>query len=142
MRHLYLSLLILGLLLASCGTQQQTTTQKKETTEAVEEAVVIANDSLEYEVIIIDPGFTSYLATAKPMSYYSQPTLESKNRIYVNEWNMRARHPLRYNPNIFENEIDYRPDIDYGMEVNYKLYQYFQFAQKKYNFQLANFRID
>lgn len=142
MRHLYFILIAVGLLLASCGTQQQTTTQRQETAEEAEEPVVIANDSLEYEVIIIDPGFTSYLATAKPMSYYSQSTLEAKNRVYVAEWNNRARHPLQYNSNIFENEIDYRPDIDYGMEVNYKLYQYFQFAQKKYNFRLANFRID
>ncbi|PIE49252.1 MAG: hypothetical protein CSA39_03600 [Flavobacteriales bacterium] len=142
MKYFYFLLTIIALMLASCGTQQQTTTQGQNTTEKTEEPVVIANDSLEYEVIIIDPGFTSYLATAKPMSYYSKATLEAKNRVYVSEWNMRARNPLRYNPNIFENEIDYQPDIDYGMEVNYKLYQYFQFAQKKYNFKLANFRID
>ncbi|PID69459.1 MAG: hypothetical protein CR989_01555 [Flavobacteriales bacterium] len=142
MKYFYFLLTIIALMLASCGTQQQTTTQGQNTTEKTEEPVVIANDSLEYEVIIIDPGFTSYLATAKPMSYYSKVTLEAKNRVYVSEWNMRARNPLRYNPNIFENEIDYQPDIDYGMEVNYKLYQYFQFAQKKYNFKLANFRID
>ena len=128
---------ILGFLIVGCGTQQTATSNEDK-----EEPVRIANDSLEYEITIIDPGFTSYLISAKPESYYSLSTLESKNRVYVMEWNSRFRSPTRYNSNIYENEIDYQPNIDYGLEVNYKLYQYFQFAQKKYNMRLSSFRID
>ena len=40
----------------------------------VKEAPVrIANDSLEYEIMIIDPGFTNYLASiAQPVGFYNQ----------------------------------------------------------------------
>lgn len=139
MRNLIYTLSILGFLIFSCGTPKKTiaTTDNQK-----EEPVRIANDSLEYEIIIIDIGFNNYLATAKPMSYYSQNYLETRNRIYVTEWNNRALNPTRYNPNIYENVIDYQPNINYGKEVNYKLYQYFQFAQKKYNMRLASFRIE
>lgn len=102
-----------------------------------EEPVVIANDSLEYEIIIIDPGFTTYLnSIAKPEGYYSQTYLENKNRLYVNTWNYRARNPLQFNSNIYENIIDYSPHVDYGYEVNYKLFNYFEFAQRKYRMNL------
>ena len=37
------------------------------------DTVRIANDELEYEVIIIDPGFSTWLnSTALPRNYYSQ----------------------------------------------------------------------
>jgi hypothetical protein len=103
-----------------------------------EEPVVIANDSLEYEIIIIDPGFTTYLnSIAKPEGFYSQQYLENKNRLYVTTWNYRARNPLQFNSNIYENVIDYSPHIDYGYEVNYKLFNYFEFAQRKYRMNLG-----
>jgi len=127
MKNIIYILSIVGILIFSCGTPKNATA---------------TTDNLEYEIIIIDLGFNSYLATAKPMSYYTQSTLETKNRVYVTEWNFRASNPLRYNSNIYENIIGYQPNIDYGMEVNYKLYQYFQFAQKKYKMRLGSFRID
>lgn len=137
MKNLIYVLGIMGFLIASCGTQQTTASNEDK-----EEPVRIANDSLEYEIIIIDPGFTNYLVTAKPESYYNQNSLETRNRVMVMEWNNRFRNPTRFNPDIYENEIDYQPNIDYGMEVNYKLYQYFQFAQKKYGMRLSSFRVD
>ncbi|MCK0130581.1 DUF6146 family protein [Flavobacteriaceae bacterium F08102] len=132
------SILILGLLVYSCGSATKTVAAK----DTEEKPVRIANDTLEYEVIIFDVGFSSYLATAKPMSFYSQSMLESRNRVYVDEWNNRVRNPSQYDSRIYENIIDYQPNIDYGMEVNYKLYQYFQFAQRKYNMKLGPFRIE
>lgn len=103
-----------------------------------EEPVVIANDSLAYEIIIIDPGFTNFLnAIAQPEGFYSQNYLESRNRAWVLTWNERARNTLQSNPTIYENIIDYQPTIDYGYEVNYKLFNYFLFAQKKYRMSLG-----
>ena len=138
MRNLVYIVLVTGILIFSCGTPKKTVIHSND---QQEEPVRIANDSLEYEIIIFDIGFTSYLATAKPMSFYTQTNLEAKNRVYVTEWNNRARNLIRYNSDIYENVIDYQPNIDYGMEVNYKLYQYFQFAQKKYKMRLGNFRV-
>jgi len=96
-------------------------------------AVRIANDELEYEIIIIDPGFETYLLSiAKPANFYSQAYYETKNKLYVIEWNIRVNNPLGYNSNIYENKIDYDFNTDYGLDVNYKLFNYFKFVEYKY----------
>lgn len=101
------------------------------------ETVRIANDSLEYEVIIQDVGFVNYLNTlARPINYYSLEYLENWNKVYVTNWNIRVNNPSAFDQNIYFNRIDYEPFIDYGLEVNYKLFNYFQFAQLKYNMRL------
>ncbi|HSQ46533.1 MAG TPA: DUF6146 family protein [Lutibacter sp.] len=124
------SVLLLFLLIMGCNS---TKTAKTSDASLPKEAVRIANDSLEYEIIIMDIGFETYLNTiAKPMNFYSQEYYETKNRFYVTEWNIRARNPLRYRSDIYENEIDYDFNVDYGLEVNYKLYNYFKFVEYKY----------
>lgn len=141
MKHLIYVFVLVSLLVVSCGTQNKTVTTT-DNSEEREEPVRIANDSLEYEIIIIDIGFNNFLNTnAFPMSYYSQDFLETRNQIYVTNWNIRAQNPTQFNPLIYENIIDYQPNIDYGLEVNYKLFWYFQFAQRKYNMRLGPFRI-
>ncbi|REE80621.1 hypothetical protein BX611_2270 [Lutibacter oceani] len=122
--------LAIGLFLVGCGSTTKTTTDD---TQLPEGAVRIANDDLEYEIIIIDPGFETYLYTiAKPANYYSQSYYETKNKFYVTEWNIRATNPLRYNSKIYENVIDYDFNVDYGLDVNYKLYNYFKFVEHNY----------
>lgn len=129
-----LGIFLLGLILYSCN---WTSTKNIVDPKEKEEAVVIANDSLEYEVIIFDIGFNQYLNTvARPMGFYSQNYLENWNNIYITNWNIRVQNPTRYDPNLYANLIDWDPLIDYGMEVNYKLFNYFQFAQLKYNIRL------
>ena len=129
----------IGIFIWSCGSLpiKNTTTEK-------EEPVVIANDSLEYEIIIIDPGFTTYLASiAQPEGFYSQNYLEVRNRVWVTIWNQRVQNPRQFNQNVYENIIDYQPNIDYGYDVNYKLFNYFLFAQRKYKMNLGGgFRSD
>jgi hypothetical protein len=123
--------LAIGLFIISCSSTTKTTLKK--TANLPEGAVRIANDSLEYEIIIFDVGYETYLNTiAKPEWYYSQNYLETKNRFYVTEWNIRTQNPLRYNSDIYENTIDYNFNINYGLEVNYKLYNYFKFVEYKY----------
>lgn len=94
--------------------------------------IVIENKKLEYEVIIIEPGFSSWLVTQKPMSYYSQSTLEIKNKFYVVTWNQRVLQPFNYSTDLYEMRIDYDSYVDYGLEVNYKLFMYFTYFQQKY----------
>ncbi|HET8753043.1 MAG TPA: DUF6146 family protein, partial [Salinimicrobium sp.] len=62
-----------------------------------------------------------------------QSYLENKNRFLVTDYNQRVRQPFRYNPDIYSQEINYDPQIDYGYEVNYKLYNYFVFLSERYN---------
>ncbi|MFT4830385.1 MAG: hypothetical protein ACI815_000019 [Psychroserpens sp.] len=104
------------------------------------DTITIANDSLEYDIIIIEPGYNFWLQSiAKPRQYYSQSFLENRNDIYVREWNSRVLQPQRYSPNLYELQINYDPNIDYGYEVNYQLYNYFVYFQRKYNQRLGPF---
>jgi len=121
--------LIMGMFIIGCSTTSKTTKSES----LPDGAVRIANEELEYEIIIIDIGFETYLISiAKPASYYSQEYYENWNRRYVIEWNIRAQDPFRFDSSIYENQIDYQPHIDYGLDVNYKLYNYFKFVENKY----------
>jgi len=70
------------------------------------DTIRIANDSLEYEIIIIEPGF--------------------------NAWLVWVLQPQRFNPNLYMQQINYEPNIRYGYEVNYLLFNYFQFFEQRY----------
>ena len=104
------------------------------------DTIKIVNEELEYEIIIIDPGFNPWLNTrAQQRGYYTQEFLEIRNNILVIEWNNRVLQPGRYNRFLYEWQINYDPNIDYGYEVNYLLYNYFVYFQLKYNQRLSNF---
>lgn len=131
-------------LIIGCNTTKPTASKSNEelANAKVSDTVKIANDSLEYQIIIIEPGFNYWLlSTARPEGYYSQQFLESRNIIFVNEWNTRVLQPQRFNPNLYEMQIDYRQGIDYGYEVNYKLYNYFIYFQLTYNQKLSGFNV-
>ncbi|WP_242157461.1 DUF6146 family protein [Aestuariivivens sediminis] len=143
MKNLLLSLVIMIFLVGCHATKSRTSNTdavEQEIAATTSDTVTIANDELEYEIIIIEPGFNAWLlSTARPEGYYSQGFLESRNYLYVTEWNQRVRQPLRYNPNLYEMQIDYSPNIDYGYEVNYKLYNYFIYFQRTYKQRLGPF---
>ncbi|MFT5215262.1 MAG: hypothetical protein ACI83H_000370 [Glaciecola sp.] len=124
--------------IVSCKTTNNISTNDIESQKKEQDTVRIANDKLEYEIIIIEPGFNSWLERmAKPEGYYSQEFLEGRNQIYVSEWNRRVLQPSVYNTSLYEMQIDYNTSIDYGYEVNYKLYNYFIYFQLHYKQQLS-----
>lgn len=139
MKKILLSLVLL-VALASCHFDKNIVEKAKTPDNPKATDVVrIANDSLEYEVIIIDSGFNSWLASyAKPRNYYSETYLENKNQMYVREWNNRASQPQRYR-NLYEMRIDYDSNIHYGYEVNYLIYNYMIYFQITNKQQLAGF---
>ena len=103
----------------------------------VQDTIRIANTELEYEVIIIDSGFDSWmLRRARPKSYYKQSFLEARNIQYVTEWNRRVVSS-GYNTGLYDMQINYAQGLDYGFEVNYILYHYFVFFEEKYNHKLT-----
>lgn len=127
-------------ILIGCTTSKSTVIDKEKSTGLKSDTVRIANDKLEYEVLIIDPGFSSWLITnAYPRNYHSQSYLESKNQIWINEWNSRVLQPMRYNPNLYEMTINYDPNIDYGYEVNYLIYNYMVYFQNTYKQKLFGY---
>ena len=139
-----LPILFLFLILNSCGSQKEVlkiSDEEKQVFESgTEEPVEISDEETEYEIIIIDPGFNTWLQSiARPEGYYSQAFLENRNQILVINWNQRVLQPNRFNPNLYELQINYNPQIDYGYEVNYKLYNYFIFFQRRYNQRLGPF---
>ena len=137
-------LLFFGLVLLSfwaCNTLKNIVANEDKTSQPkASDTIRIANDELEYEVIIIDPGFNYWLnSQAKPRNFYTQSYLEGRNRIYVTEWNNRVLQPNRYNPNMYEMSINYSPSTNYGYEVNYLLYNYLVYFQIKNKQQFTGF---
>jgi hypothetical protein len=139
----YLFILVLLFTIIACSTASKNTVSAKTSSKpnaAVNDTVRIANDSLEYEVIIIDNGFSTWLASrALPRNYYSLTYLENKNNLYVTEWNNRVLQPQRYDPNLYEMRIDYQPTIHYGYEVNYMIYNYMIYFQNTHKQKLGGY---
>ena len=139
-----LTVLLLSLLIAGCKSTRAEVDISPGEQQAFQESrgepVVISDPRKEYEIIIIDPGFYSWLkGFARPEGYYSQSFLENRNEIYVINWNNRVLMPRQYDPDLYMWPIDYDPKIDYGYEVNYKLYNYFIYFQRKYKQRLGPF---
>lgn len=124
--------LIILIAFASCDSSKSVV-KKGDDIAASNDTLRIANDSLEYEIMIIEPGFDSWLVTQKPRGYYGQTFLEGKNRLFVTEYNRRVRNFQLYNRNLYQMEINYEFHIDYGYEVNYLLYNYFLYFQNRYD---------
>ena len=123
-------------IITSCSSKKNITNNESKLDDSI---VRIANEELEYEIIIFDPGFSTWLnSVAQPEGYYTQEFLEIRNRLYVLEWNQRVQQPLTYG-NLYAMVIDYDPNIDYGYEVNYKLYNYFIYFQLTNKQQLTSF---
>lgn len=125
-------LVLIATSMSYCSSTKNNTSAKNN--QSVTDTIKIVNEEEEYEIIIIDPGFNSWLVgRAKPRGYYSQQYLENKNYQYVTEWNIRVNNPRRYSPDLYEMSIDYQLNTDYGYEVNYLLFNYFIYFQQTYN---------
>ena len=113
-----------------CGSSKKEFFKPEKKFAIASDTIRIANDSLQYEIIIIDVGFNSWLlSNAQPRNFYSQSYLESRNRFWVMEWNNRVLSPTRFNANLYEMQIDYQSNVDYGYEVNYLLFNYLTYFQ-------------
>lgn len=124
---------LLAIITISCNTNKTSIIKQKNEIASTNDTIKITNKDLEYEVIIIDPGFTTWLnSMAYPRGFYTQSYLENKNRLYINEWNNRFLQPQRYSRNLYEMNIDYDPNINYGYEVNYLIYNYMIYFQNNY----------
>lgn len=90
---------------------------------------VSIKDSLEYELVIIDVHFDSWFAkNSKPKEFYNVDYYTLKNRRYVQSWNnLFAAGKHR---DIVENSIEYNQTLEYGLDLEYKLYYYFLFIEQ------------
>ena len=93
-------------------------------------------DSLEYELIILDPGFDVWLASQPSKDFYSNDYYARRNRLYVLEWN--RRYMTSQKNGRYETYIDYSPHRDYGLDLNYKLYYYFKYFEETNHVRFLN----
>ncbi len=93
------------------------------------------NDDGEWDLQVIDTQYDYFLnAIAKPMSFYTEEYLKSRNALLVSEWNA-LYYSGRYR-NVIESSIDYDTREKYGLKFEYKLYQVFAYVQWKYGLKL------
>jgi len=138
----FLVLLFLSIIaIVSCNSPKVIITKdKSQTKKTISDTIRIANDSLEYEVIIIDSGFSTWLASkSKPRGFYSVSYLENKNLIWVCEWNSRVNQSQLYSSDLYEMQINYDRNIHYGYEVNYLIFNYLVYFQITNNQILGGF---
>ncbi|PKA84069.1 hypothetical protein ATE92_2239 [Ulvibacter sp. MAR_2010_11] len=124
-----LAILIVALGIYSCESSKSSV--EGVATTGTSDTLRIANDSLEYEILIIEPGFDSWLVTQPPKGFNGIGYLETRNYQYVLEYNNRVYNPS-YSKTLYPQQIDYDPNIHYGLEVNYLLYNYFKYFEQKY----------
>lgn len=89
----------------------------------------------EYELIIIDSGFDRWFSiNRRPVNYHTLSFYEQQNARYARAWNEKVDQQGRYRTANypFENRIDYNQSTDYGLELNYQLYYYFQYIEDMY----------
>lgn len=140
MKNSFIILAFIFSILLGCNTTKSTVASVNKPLATQNDTIRIANDELHYEVIIIDPGFSTWLVTrAYPRGFHSQSYLENKNMLYVSEWNLRVLQPQRYDPNLYEMTINYEPGVDYGYEVNYLIYNYMIYFQNTYKQKLYGY---
>lgn len=132
----YILHLLLLLIITSCIGNKNASNGKKDK----QEINIAIADSVEYELIVFDARFDSYLlAQPYPQWYYSDEYYRRWNQRYTIEWNLRHSNPLQYG-DFYETHIPYDINIDYGIEFNFRLYHYFQFIEKEYNIVLFSRR--
>ena len=136
MKTIFFCVVLLAGLLSACQSTKPVAAPEQSGIEIATET----EDSIEYELIVFDPGFDTFLATQPyPKSYYSNEYYRHWNIQYCIEWNIRHQNPLRYG-SFYETDIPYDASVDYGVDFNFQLYQYFQFIEKKYGITLIRRR--
>lgn len=126
------NLLIAGLLLIIAG---WACSPQKESTSSASPAANVLIDSTEYEITIIDPYFDRwYLMNYSPSRDRSNGFYRSMNNIGVSNWNDYFNRG-RYS-HVIGSYLHYNPSVDYGIEVNRRLYWYFRFLEENYRVRL------
>lgn len=117
------------LILVACSTKRNIVEIKNRTVE------IAAEDSLEYQLETFDHRFeTWYLLHNSSSQYRSRSYYEGWNRQYVSAWNDNAMNSRKNS--FFETIIGYEPTVDYGFELNHKLFYYFQYVERVLKIQI------
>lgn len=103
--------------------------QNKEATIKTEVQLEQNQDSTEYELIISDNNFdTWYLLNYSEAKDHSNEYYRNKNIIASISWDEYYRNG-KYE-GVVDSYLNYQPQIDYGIELNRKLFWYFKFVEE------------
>jgi hypothetical protein len=95
-----------------------------------------SQDSTEYDIAIIDIGFDQwYMLNYSPDKDRTNEYYRIKNNLAVVIWNDYYRTGKYVN--VIDSYIDYKADVDYGIEVNRKLFWYLKYIRSKYDIYLG-----
>ena len=134
LHHIFYLLIAVGLFHQCKPLKTNAPSNTAQVSSSTNDTIRISNPETAYDIVIIEPGFAVWLLTQQPKENFTSDLLAIRNRLFVAEWNRRVQQPTRYRKlNLYEQEINYFPNVDYGLEVNYKLYMYFKFFQEKYD---------
>jgi hypothetical protein len=127
LKHL---LLISGFILLSTFSfaKDKTTTRQKDNS--------VPDDSITYDLVVFEIGYETFLIQQLPMEFYSESYYKIRNTFYVAEWNIRYIENRLVGAD--QDQIYYDPKIDYGIDLEYKLYYFFCYYEYKYNITLLN----
>ena len=119
----FLGIVLMAFLMVECAPSRRLPPVKKN-------IVDINQQEEEYELLILDPGFESwFLSTWSPAKDRSKSYYELWNQRYVNAWNYKSTQP--HTSRFFDTSIQYDPTVDYGIEVQRKLYYYFRWVDTR-----------
>ncbi|HKK10256.1 MAG TPA: DUF6146 family protein [Bacteroidales bacterium] len=114
---IFLSAIMMSLSMISCGTSANVDSKPIKQTET--------SDSTEYKLVVFDAGFeTWFQQRSQPSWYHSKPFYKSRNQRFTDRWNALVRTGK---PG-YDTEINYDPTIDYGLELEHKLYYFFKYT--------------
>lgn len=139
MKKLFFLLMAVTFLTACSGPKETVKTEPKGMVKIEPKVNESHEDSVEYELIVFDTGFeTWYMIQNSPARYRSQQYYENWNQQYVSAWNYLATQPRKRS--FFEPIIGYEPGVDYGFELNHKLFYYFQYVEHVLGIQILTHR--
>lgn len=123
--------LIFGILLfaAWACTQPQKITKSPGTTPSV------SLDTIEYEISFSDPDFDLwYMTRYSPSMDRNNEYYRSMNNLGISNWNQyftRGRYSR-----VIDSYLNFNPAVDYGIEVNRKLFWYFKYIEESFSIPL------
>lgn len=127
----FISLIILFCIAIGCSTQKGIVKVRN-----TAESNSIETDSTEYELETFDARFeTWYMMHNSPSQYRAKSYYETWNRQYVAEWNYKATTGRN---SFFEPIIGYEPNIDFGIDLNHKLFHYFMYVERVLKIQILS----
>lgn len=131
-----IALAIFSAFIWSCSTSSKPLAQDQKPSIATQKKTDSAD---EWEITVFDAEYENFVATrAQPKSMFTESSLKSRNTILVNEWNSRFYSGT--NPNFYEVAIDYDPKENYGLDFEYRMYQFFAYCNWKYGIRFTGLR--